>query len=115
MLIAKDMGRTLRFARGLRAYVLRSESLHHRHARACRAKRMNDDVERRKSTVSSATWCLPTFKLWRPSDGRGGGQKLAGSRSTDRWHPHARIFFLWRQTFEDSNAIKEIKTRVISK
>jgi hypothetical protein len=33
------MGRTLRFTRGLRAYVLRSESLHHRHARACRTKR----------------------------------------------------------------------------
>ena len=30
--IAEDMGRTLRFARGLRAYVLRSENLHHRHA-----------------------------------------------------------------------------------
>jgi hypothetical protein len=37
--IAEDMGRTLRFARGLRPYVLRSESLHHRHARACRTKR----------------------------------------------------------------------------
>ena len=39
MLIAKDMGRTLRSARGLRAYVLRSENLHHRHARACRANK----------------------------------------------------------------------------
>jgi hypothetical protein len=35
--IAEDMGRTSRSARGLRAYVLRSENLHHRHARACRA------------------------------------------------------------------------------
>ena len=37
--IAEDMGRTLRPARGLRTYVLRSENLHHRHARSCHAKR----------------------------------------------------------------------------
>src|SRR3954466_2797430 len=67
--IAEDVGRTLRFARGLLAHVLRSENLHHRHApraargepnASTRSRSKAEHVELRRTPPPGAliVWCV---------------------------------------------------------